>query len=632
MRDYLRILGILFRKTGMHYPIYLLLCLFEVLRNAAVLLSVYWGVHFFVVGAEGTVRLLALGVLGAVACELAVIAINYFMNKTEERLEQMIYRDLIGRSAHLPLATLENQAFRLLFRDVLEVGMPALTTLAVDLSAYLQFGCNILIYTLVASRAGVAFVATSLVSMGLAHFFVSRAERGVKVQRLAQSKCRNRRRYFVDLFDQEKHHAEIVGNEAGDYFAERSEQAHHAFLEANAEIKHHQLRSQLLASLVIGAGALLSLVLLFLRSSNGMLSLEEFLVIVVAEVLLYQEMQVFVRILGWDKEALHFGRKYLAFLECTEKRGVSVDAGTAGATEAAGFGSMTFQAASAGTDTNADTGAEGDSEVETDTNAGTTANTDTATDTGECLREIRLDGVGLCYGETRAVDGVSFTLRRGKRYLLIGDNGAGKSSLLGMLCGLYTPTEGAVRNERGEALCPEILKRRTAYVSQSFPMLALSVRESFFSPGTNDEAIWWALEQVGLREKIEDSPRGLGSVVGKEVFFSKGQWQRLIVARLLVHRERDIWILDEPTSAMDALWEEQLLRTVFEAGKEKIVVVVSHRLGMAAEMDGIIRMERGTIVSAGTHTTLMERDAKYREAYLAQRQMYDVNGGDHWSG
>lgn len=112
MRDYLRILGILFRKTGMHYPIYLLLCLFEVLRNAAVLLSVYWGVHFFAVGAEGTVRLLALGVLGAVACELAVIAINYFMNKTEERLEQMIYRDLIGRSAHLSLATLENQAFQ----------------------------------------------------------------------------------------------------------------------------------------------------------------------------------------------------------------------------------------------------------------------------------------------------------------------------------------------------------------------------------------------------------------------------------------------------------------------------------------------------------------------------------------
>lgn len=624
MRDYLRILGILFRKTGMHYPIYLLLCLFEVLRNATVLFSVYWGVHFFAVGAEGTVRLLALGVLGAVACELAVIAINYFMNKTEERLEQMIYRDLIGRSAHLPLATLENQAFRLLFRDVLEEGMPALTTLAVDLSAYLQFGCNILIYTLVASRAGAAFVAASLVSMGLAHFFVSRAERVVKVQRLAQSKCRNRRRYFVDLFDQEKHHAEIVGNEAGDYFAERSEQAHSEFLEANAEIKHHQLRSQLLASLVIGAGALLSLVLLFLRSSNGMLSLEEFLVIVVAEVLLYQEMQVFVRILGWDKEALHFGRKYLAFLECTEKRGVSVDAGTAGATEAAGFGSVTFGVTSAGKETGADTGTEGD------TNADTEA--DTATDTDECLREIRLDGVGLCYGENRAVDGVSFTLRRGRQYLLIGDNGAGKSSLLGMLCGLYTPSEGAVRNERGEVLCPEILKRRTAYVSQSFPMLALSVRESFFSPGANDEEIWKALEQVGLREKIEDSPRGLGSMVGKEVFFSKGQWQRLIVARLLVHRERDIWILDEPTSAMDALREEQLLRTVFEAGKEKIVVVVSHRLGMAAEVDGILRMERGTIVSAGTHTTLMERDAKYRGAYLAQRQMYDVNGGDHWSG
>lgn len=627
MRDYLRILHIALRMTGLDYVLYLALCLFEVLRNAAILFSAYWGVSLLAVDSSVGVGVsagvkepgndlwyLIGGVLASVVCELAVIGINYFMNKTEEQIEASLYRDLLLRSAQLPLPRMQDHDFRVLFRDVLEEGMSAVSVLAMDVSAYFRFGCNILIYVVVALRAGWGFVLVSLLCIVVAHFFMARAEREVETDRALQSQSRNRRRYYVDLLDREIHHVDIVGNRAGAYFSEKLDFAHRRFIEVTNRIKKRRQRQRLFASLAIGAGAIISLFFLFVQSWDDQLPFGHILVIVLAEVLLFQEMSMLMRTLGWDREALHFARKYLEFLEIAEMDGEMAVEKKASQSILKGRSSIS-------------SGLESVAQMK-----------QLISQSGDCeagvqLDEIRFMDVCLDYGEKRAVDGVSLTLRKGQKILLIGENGSGKTSLLNLLAGLYEPTEGRIvsgrvsskspeSSELSAAIHPEILQRQTAYVSQSFPMLAISVRDSFFCPNASDAEVWDALERVDLKEKVESNAKGLGAIVGKEIFFSKGQWQRLIVARLLVHKDKRIWILDEPTSAMDSLREERVLRTVFDAAHEKVLVIVSHRLGVASEMDQIIHMDGGNVFAVGTHQQMLRTDARYREAYESQKQIY----------
>lgn len=645
MRDYFKIWHLVLKKAGIDYIIYLLLCGFEVIRNLAILFSAYWGTTLLA-NADNRgngVPYLVGGLLTSVVCELAVIGINHFMNKTEERIERLLYQELLRRSGGLPLARLQDHCFQVLFRDVLEEGKAAVVVLAMNVSSHFPFICNMLIYVFVALRAGWGFVVVSLVCVGMAHFCVARVESVEEESRTAQSLSRNRRKYYSDLLDREKNHVEVVGHGASGYFSARLEESYRSFLQASNRIKKRHLVQRMSASLAIGAGALASLFLLFWQRRYGSLGAELFFVILLAEILLFQEVGRWMRTLTWDKEALHFARKYLEFLRLTETTSeITVPAEEV--TPVSKGLKPDLHVLEAVSSTSETVSREGETSQIRDFAGETAQLRDSVRETsqewdckvGVLFDEIRLMDVCLDYGEKRAVDGVSLTLRKGQKTLLIGENGSGKTSLLNLLAGLFEPTGGRIdvsvkcseSPESQVVLRPEclseFLKRQTAYVSQSFPMLAISVRDSFFCPAAGDAEIWNVLEQVELKEKVASAAEGLDAVVGKEIFFSKGQWQRLIVARLLVHKDRSIWILDEPTSAMDALREEKVLRTIFEAAREKVVVIVSHRLGLASEVDQIIHMDAGNVFAAGTHHEMLRTDARYREAYESQRQIYSV--------
>ena len=244
---------------------------------------------------------------------------------------------------------------------------------------------------------------------------------------------------------------------------------------------------------------------------------------------------------------------------------------------------------------------------------------------------IELKDVSFTYWgkDTPAIDHVSLKVGRNETIAIVGENGAGKSTLVRLLTGIYRPTEGKVQiggNDTG-SVTPEKIYQHISGVFQKVQRykmclkdnVALSVPESM---GDN-------VDEAGIRKALNDSDfdcEGLemDTMLSPEyggVDLSGGQWQRLSIARGL-YRTSDFIVLDEPTAAIDPIEETRVYLQFQKMVKDKIAVIVTHRLGSARMADRIIVMANGKIVDVGTHEELLSRPGKYAEMYQEQAKWY----------
>ncbi|GAA2718688.1 MULTISPECIES: ABC transporter ATP-binding protein [Streptomyces] len=238
---------------------------------------------------------------------------------------------------------------------------------------------------------------------------------------------------------------------------------------------------------------------------------------------------------------------------------------------------------------------------------------------------IRADRVSYAYpGRPRpAVDEVTLTLRQGEVVAVVGENGSGKSTLVQLLTGLTVADKGSVTWD-GVDLAgadPDTVWARTGLVPQNFAHWPLSVRENVTlgQPHTLDDGpVWRALEQVGMREAVEELPEGLDTLLARELWggvdLSGGQWQRIACARAL-YRRPSVLVLDEPTSEMDARGEHQIFTELKKTAAERVTVVVTHRLDNTRIADRIVVLERGRIIEQGTFETLVRAGGLFQELY-----------------
>ena len=205
---------------------------------------------------------------------------------------------------------------------------------------------------------------------------------------------------------------------------------------------------------------------------------------------------------------------------------------------------------------------------------------------GEAFVEFR--NVTFGYDERKILKQLSFQVKQGERVTLMGRTGAGKSTILKLLLGLYEPQEGEVWIQGIAASnIPDGDKRRIfGYVEQSFHMVPGSVKDqiTLFDPVITDQAVKNVASLTGLQDTIEALPDGYDTICTPELF-SQGQWQLLSIARAAVASPR-LLLLDEITANLDAETEKEVLQALKRVSGERTVISISHRT--SAEMGRVI--------------------------------------------
>lgn len=239
-------------------------------------------------------------------------------------------------------------------------------------------------------------------------------------------------------------------------------------------------------------------------------------------------------------------------------------------------------------------------------------------------RGLDVDNVSFVYpGHTRpALQHVSFCVNDGECLALVGENACGKSTLVKLLCRLYDPTEGQILLDGVDLRSVESdeLRRLITVVFQDYVRFDLPVRENigFGSIERVDdlEAVRTAASRAGVLHTIEGLPAGFEQVLGRRFEggreLSGGQWQRIALARACMHRGR-LAVFDEPTAALDPRAEHAVFRDLADLTRDRMAVMVSHRMTGTRVADRILVLSDGRVVEDGDHASLLARGGDYAE-------------------
>ncbi len=218
-------------------------------------------------------------------------------------------------------------------------------------------------------------------------------------------------------------------------------------------------------------------------------------------------------------------------------------------------------------------------------------------------KEIKIENLRFALEGDEILRGLSYQFTAGHKVAIVGGSGAGKSSLLQILSGIYPPTSGSIQYPNS-----------SAYVRQDSWIFSASIRENLvFDRSVSDADILDVLYELDLGELVENLPDGLATVIGQgELVLSGGQMQRLCLARALL-LDVDWLILDEITSALDRVSEKIVMQRIFS--EQRGAIVVTHRLNYLQDFDQVILLEDGHLIAAGKFDELMHDNQVFINFY-----------------
>jgi ATP-binding cassette subfamily B protein len=229
-----------------------------------------------------------------------------------------------------------------------------------------------------------------------------------------------------------------------------------------------------------------------------------------------------------------------------------------------------------------------------------------------------------------AICNISFKTSLGETIAFVGPSGAGKTTLVKLLVGLYLPQGGVVKYNGvpGNEIDFDALRNQIGFVTQDTQLFAGTIRENllFVNPKATDDDCYDVLNKAACQSLLSRADKGLDTVIGEGgVKVSGGEKQRLSIARALLRRPRLI-VFDEATSALDSLTEDEISETIKDVSSktDHMTIMIAHRLSTIMHADTIHVLEKGKIVESGKHSELLLKKGLY---YAMWRQQ--VGEGNH---
>jgi ATP-binding cassette, subfamily B, multidrug efflux pump len=224
--------------------------------------------------------------------------------------------------------------------------------------------------------------------------------------------------------------------------------------------------------------------------------------------------------------------------------------------------------------------------------------------------------------EEYALKDISIKLENGRVLGIIGKTGSGKTTLVNLLLRLYRIEEGSIKigNRDIKEYPLEVLRHNIGYIPQDNFLFSASIKENigFFRDGYSIEEIENAAKLSCVYDNIKAFPNGFETVIGERgVNLSGGQKQRISIARALI-KTPQLLIMDDALSAVDTKTEEEIVNNLSDILKDKMAIIIAHRISAVKHSDEIIVMERGCIVERGSHVELLEQKGSYYEIYQEQ--------------
>lgn len=245
---------------------------------------------------------------------------------------------------------------------------------------------------------------------------------------------------------------------------------------------------------------------------------------------------------------------------------------------------------------------------------------------GKPARDIRLRDVTFAYpGGAPVLEHFDLTIPAGTSLAIVGQNGAGKTTIAKLLCRLYDPQEGTIEIDSVDLrdFDLESWRSRITAVFQDFIRFELPMRDNVAPSGAPERLIYEALESAGA-ENLASLDRVLAKGYAGGTDLSGGQWQRVALARALlaVKTGAGVVLLDEPTAQLDVRGEAEIFERLLAATRHCTTILISHRFSTVRHADRICVLEQGRVVELGTHEELMALHGRYRTMFDLQAQRF----------
>lgn len=255
----------------------------------------------------------------------------------------------------------------------------------------------------------------------------------------------------------------------------------------------------------------------------------------------------------------------------------------------------------------------------------------------EDFRELSFKNVSFKYPDSDkyVLDGVTFNIRKGETISLVGVNGSGKSTIIKLIIGIYQPSRGEILiNGRPiSEYTPCEIHSLFAIMFQQFVHYPLTFKENIVLSDLNNmndsEAIYEAMRKAGVDNNIfSRMSDGLDTFLTRQfsengVDLSGGEWQKIAIART-IFRKAEVYVLDEPSSALDAATEEKIFYEFQQLIDKKTGIMISHRISNSVKADRVLVLDSGKIVENGSHDELMALKGLYYRLYNLQKEKYTI--------